>query len=464
MKKNVNKSYMLFYTLAIILLTYFFLSFIIDGIMLSNKMKIIIFVTGSIMIYIGSFILSRVKQNNKYMKLNLYIMFIMYFILLLSFTLFDTDFNRNWCFILSATQEKINNYIKNNVNLIPFRTIIGFLKEYNNQLDISSIIINIYGNFVAFIPMAFFLPILFKKQKNWMIYLLTICTIVLSIEAVQFITLSGAFDIDDIILNVSGSILMYFVFRIKDINNLFKNIFLLESNIINKKKVGIMIGVICILFLVSILYIQHIIGIYYFDYKDYERRIRSDITFKYDNSCSDNNLFYEDKVYKYYLKCFDNDSFYAVVNEKEYKIQDLLDNSEYLFNIDVLLEALRKEKIKYYYEHKYNYYISKVNYSTYEKDYSNSNQNVGYSVECKTNNNNVEVILVDMENVGDTVELNFIPKHHGKTTITLITTITVETSNSGKIINVEEKNINEIIELNVSKDLEVNIIDSKIVE
>ena len=84
-------------------------------------------------------------------------------------------------------------------------------------------------------PFAFFLPLLFKKQNNFKTFLLTMICIVTGIELLQFITMSGSCDIDDVILNVSGSLIMYEILHIKSINELLKNIFLLEKNKINYK-------------------------------------------------------------------------------------------------------------------------------------------------------------------------------------------------------------------------------------
>ena len=50
------------------------------------------------------------------------------------------------------------------------------------------------------------------------------------IELAQFISFSGSCDIDDLILNVLGAIILYGILRIKSVNNLIRNIFLLEKN------------------------------------------------------------------------------------------------------------------------------------------------------------------------------------------------------------------------------------------
>ena len=110
--------------------------------------------------------------------------------------------------------------------------------------------LNLLGNIVACMPFAFFLPLLFKKQNNLKRFALTMIIIVLTIELLQFVTLSGSCDIDDIILNVSGAIIMYAILKIKSVNNLIKNIFLLEKNKVEKKSI-IMI-IICIVIILAL--------------------------------------------------------------------------------------------------------------------------------------------------------------------------------------------------------------------
>lgn len=63
-------------------------------------------------------------------------------------------------------------------------------------------------------PFAFFLPILFEKQKKLKNFLLTMICIVVGIELLQFITISGCCDIDDVILNVLGSLIMFVILRL----------------------------------------------------------------------------------------------------------------------------------------------------------------------------------------------------------------------------------------------------------
>ena len=77
-------------------------------------------------------------------------------------------------------------------------------------------------------PYGIFLPLIFKKMKKYYKFLITMIFIVVVIELLQFITMSGACDIDDLILNVLGASIIYFIAKIKCINNIIHKIFLWE--------------------------------------------------------------------------------------------------------------------------------------------------------------------------------------------------------------------------------------------
>lgn len=99
-----------------------------------------------------------------------------------------------------------------NSNLIPFKNIMVYINGYD-RFNLDIIINNTLGNVLIFLPLGLFLPILFKKYTRFS--KLFFCSILISftIEALQFILQIGQFDIDDIILNTSGSIVGYFIIK-----------------------------------------------------------------------------------------------------------------------------------------------------------------------------------------------------------------------------------------------------------
>ncbi len=95
-------------------------------------------------------------------------------------------------------------------NLIPFKTILYYLKG-NNGLLIAGI--NIIGNIIALIPLGFLVP-LFYKHMNWERSILLALMAGFSIELTQVALHIGIFDIDDVILNGLGVIIGYGLFKL----------------------------------------------------------------------------------------------------------------------------------------------------------------------------------------------------------------------------------------------------------
>lgn len=97
-------------------------------------------------------------------------------------------------------------------NLIPFKTIVSYIIGFNHY-PFNVWFFNLFGNVMAFIPLGFFVPIIFHKVKK--IKHIIIIAIILSsiIEILQFITKLGSLDIDDIILNAIGAVLGYIIYK-----------------------------------------------------------------------------------------------------------------------------------------------------------------------------------------------------------------------------------------------------------
>ncbi len=101
---------------------------------------------------------------------------------------------------------------RENWNLIPLKTLKLYaqiiLRSANADL-VRHAFINLAGNVVMFLPLGFFLPAIWKNQRNFFLCLFTVALIIIVIEAVQYATMLGSCDIDDLLLNLPGSILGY---------------------------------------------------------------------------------------------------------------------------------------------------------------------------------------------------------------------------------------------------------------
>ncbi|MGN1313438.1 MAG: VanZ family protein [Lachnospiraceae bacterium] len=71
---------------------------------------------------------------------------------------------------------------------------------------------NLFGNVLAFIPFGFLLPLCFERSKKWWQVFLWSLLLVMGIELFQLFSAFGAFDVDDILLNMLGCLIGYLVY------------------------------------------------------------------------------------------------------------------------------------------------------------------------------------------------------------------------------------------------------------
>lgn len=435
MKKKINLvSSIIMYVVAIlILLFYAIASFKIEMV---EFFRLILLCTSCLFLYFGGLLLSKYLGNNKLMKINLYIFFMLYLMLLITLTLFDSSWGRNGFAI-----KDFKVYIKQSVNLVPFKTIINYIKEFNSMYSTRQIMFNLLGNICAFMPMALFLPLLFKKQSKFKNFIITMIIIILGIESLQLITTSGRFDIDDLILNLFGAVIMYLLLNIKSVNDLINNVFLLEHNKISKKSYIRIISFMLIVIIVCLSIIVYRNKLYNQNVDDYNSINNPNITFEHDNNCGDNNSFYEDEIYKYYFKCYDNSYFYVVVNDKDkFSVKDFLDNSKYNYDIERLLYNMNDNNIDYEIEHKYTYFNIKI-----ENPNNDSSSFTDY-----VDSDIAKLVIIDKSNKDNVLnyEVNIIPIKNGTKTMNINIELTDE--------NGKTKTITKKINVNVDENLNVS--------
>ncbi|MFD2654733.1 VanZ family protein [Gracilibacillus thailandensis] len=143
----------------------------------------------------------------KVIKFTLGICFILYLFVLIILLFFE---NRGY----TGTNLSLIEYIKNTSNFIPFNTIYFYVQAmFNETLNINIIVRNIIGNIIAFMPMGVFLPLFIRKLNSVTRFTVSMIVIILSIETLQALTRRGSFDIDDLILNVFGALLVFTIWR-----------------------------------------------------------------------------------------------------------------------------------------------------------------------------------------------------------------------------------------------------------
>lgn len=154
-----------------------------------------------------------IKDDDKTYKNNVIIYIVLYMILLISITFFIG--RASSLFELGRLTSIYEG------SLVPFNTITS----YFTKGSLRSIMFNVGGNLIMLVPLSFLLMVKNKKYNNVLRQLLIIIPIVILIELLQEITNVGAFDIDDIILNVFGVMLFTFIITRFDIVDKIRKLF-----------------------------------------------------------------------------------------------------------------------------------------------------------------------------------------------------------------------------------------------
>jgi glycopeptide antibiotics resistance protein len=100
-------------------------------------------------------------------------------------------------------------YDINIVRLIPMFSTVGFVKQ---TILWKTIIINIFGNILIFVPFGF-LGIVFPKLNQFWSLILDFLFAIIIWESFQYFTRLGVFDIDDVILNTVGVAIGFWIYR-----------------------------------------------------------------------------------------------------------------------------------------------------------------------------------------------------------------------------------------------------------
>lgn len=213
-----------FYILAAALLLVYFGAELVPNLSLSTLGRLVLLCTSCGFMWLGGFVLTKLTGDNRPMKINLYIYLGLYLLLFATLTLFDPMWGRNGGAV-TWTKELFESYIKTSLNLVPFRTIIKYLTD----TTLRGFIVNIIGNVVCLMPLGILLPLTFEKQRKTGRFIVACALIVSAVEILQFVTLAGSCDIDDLILNAGGAFLIYLFTKNDEALGFLRHIFLLEK-------------------------------------------------------------------------------------------------------------------------------------------------------------------------------------------------------------------------------------------
>lgn len=181
--------------------------------------RVIIMVLACVALYLAARLVGRSffpERKKQFIHGALSFSFISYFVILVNFLFFESSFARTHSLIFLHDGETVSAYLDDFLNLELFGMIMRYTNGYlNGIVSFERFFMNIIGNFILFMPFAFFLPILFKKQNNFFVFSFTVALISFAAELIQVIFMTGTGDIDDLLLNTAGACLLFGILRTK---------------------------------------------------------------------------------------------------------------------------------------------------------------------------------------------------------------------------------------------------------
>lgn len=177
--------------------------------------RVAILLLTCLLFYLGGVFYARRTSSTRVFRLLCVLYLILYLYLLLTVTLMEKGFGRG-ALIAAHPDNARAYYLQYFVNFQPFRSIwevyiLGLVKGYVAPYYV---LLNLLGNVCALMPLSILLPRLFPAQRRWFVFLPTVVASVLLIELLQFLLMVGSCDVDDLILNAGGALLLYFLLRI----------------------------------------------------------------------------------------------------------------------------------------------------------------------------------------------------------------------------------------------------------
>lgn len=147
-------------------------------------------------------------MTRRLLKIALIFVLILYLLLLVRLIVFKfpddmtREILRNWSPEAVLRQAR-------SANLIPFHTI-GNSLTYRQFNSVNVLIYNI----AAFVPLGLMAPALIWRRWRWLLVPLMGLLVSVGLETIQLVTTLGEADVDDVILNLTGTIIGYVLFAI----------------------------------------------------------------------------------------------------------------------------------------------------------------------------------------------------------------------------------------------------------
>ena len=117
-----------------------------------------------------------------------------------------------------------------NTNFNPFETVILYINAIKyDYIGMEIPLSNLIGNAMLFMPMAVFLPCLFRPMQKLWLFALAMFLLLVAIEALQLLLACGSCDIDDVLLNLAGTLVVFGILKLPFVHRLLRRLYLMPD-------------------------------------------------------------------------------------------------------------------------------------------------------------------------------------------------------------------------------------------
>ena len=206
--------------ISILLIGFYFSIILIPNRIPTIMATIWAFIIPAVLCFISMIIeVKKEKDNVKKDKNRMFwtkVLLIIYLLFLISIIFLSNEYRMGYDFKIFSVE-----HIKK-INIIPLRTISNY---FTGDIAYRTVVINLLANMILLSPLAYFSIILHNdKIKNWKTFKILILIVSIIIEILQFLTCTGAMDIDDVILNTLGALIIYLILHLKVVKKLLKKV------------------------------------------------------------------------------------------------------------------------------------------------------------------------------------------------------------------------------------------------
>ena len=179
---------------------------------------------------LGTYLYTRSQESRddrqKAVRFSFFALFVFYCAVLLGALIISrVDFHS-----FAQTKTAYWNNIDLNTNFNPLETVRLYINAIKyDYIGMEIPLSNLVGNAMLFMPMAVFLPCLFRPMQKLWIFALSMLLLLVAVEAVQLLLACGSCDVDDVILNLAGTLILFGILKLPFLQRLLRQLYLLPE-------------------------------------------------------------------------------------------------------------------------------------------------------------------------------------------------------------------------------------------